>query len=101
MKVAKIISRENFQLHPMDHNESGLSVKAELDGHTMTVHNVWENCGIIREVAECTCGHTSEQHPGGGCWQYSHNKPQTHNFDGIHQRLYDGIKQPYTPLPIY
>ena len=83
-------STHNFKLHPMDHSNSGYKVSLATHGHSMTIRNRWESCGLIQEIISCSCGFASTQHSGGGCWQEGHDKAKLHEkMDMVHQDLFN------------
>ena len=83
------VQTTRFKLHPMDNSGSqGYRITVTDGEHVLTVRNRWENCGLIQEIVECSCGFVSTQHGDGGCWQYQHDKPRQHKLDDLHRQMY-------------
>lgn len=73
------------KIHPMDNGTLWLSASSE--GHDLEYHQVWQSCGEIQMVVECSCGFSTVEAPGRGCWQWGHNVPHTACLDDLHADL--------------
>jgi len=73
------------EIHPMD--RGSLQFEVEVEGHTFTYRQVWENCGEIHEDLNCSCGFGTTEAPGRGCWQYGHNEAREARLDATHAAL--------------
>jgi hypothetical protein len=74
------------EIHEMD--RGSLFFEVTEDGHTLAYSQWWENCGLVGETFECSCGFHSTEHQGNGCWQQGHNEPQHHiEFDAFHAEM--------------
>jgi hypothetical protein len=95
MKLGSVDARgiRRTQIHSMDHTGTpGGVIAADFGGqrHVMKIDVVWENCGVVFESVECSCGMTQHVRHGSGCWQYGHNEPMPDRLtlDAGHDALY-------------
>ena len=73
------------KIHPMD--SGSLQFEIEVEGHVFSYRQVWENCGEIHEDFTCSCGFSTTEAPGRGCWQWGHNEPSKARLDATHAAL--------------
>ena len=70
------------KVHPMDNGS--LCAIIQVEGHKLLITPRWETCGEIRVVLECSCGFSTEESPGRGCWQWGHNESKAAELDDDH-----------------
>lgn len=77
------------KIHHLDHvGHLFFHVQDQANLHALRYYQFWENCGVVGERFECSCGFSSTEHSGGGCWQYNHKEPVRHGIiDTVHANL--------------
>ena len=74
-------------IHSMDWGS--LSGVIECDDHAMKIEPGYADCGVTWEDVKCSCGFSSHEFSGNGCWQHGHDGPaEDHVFDATHEPIY-------------
>ena len=61
------VSAERVQIHSMDNLGTKVGT-VHIDGHTMNIDIFHENCGVTITTFDCSCGFSSAEQTGYGCW---------------------------------
>ena len=71
------------KIHDMD--VGSLAFTVETAEHTLSYSQWWENCGETGDTIKCSCGFSSTEARGAGCWQQDHDVAQQHGeIDILH-----------------